>query len=217
MTKSLKIFGLISFFSFSFSSIIFSQVKHTFASIKHKTDQADKSAAVNNIMLPAFPFKGDTLPLVSLSAVDIVAERTFKNDRDRLAYFRLKRDVRKAYPYAVLASVKLREYDAILANVPESKRAPYLKKTEKELKEQFASDLKDLTMNQGRILIRLINRETGKTTYKVIKDYRGTFSAFIWQSFSLLWGNNLKWQYDPSKGEDRLIEDIIQQIQDGEV
>ena len=72
-------------------------------------------------------------------------------------------------------------------------------------------------MTQGRILIRLINRETGMTTYKVIKDYRGGFSAFLWQSLGLLWGNNLKWTYDPTKGEDMLIEDIIQQIQDGEV
>ncbi len=101
--------------------------------------------------------------------------------------------------------------------MPEKEQAPYLKKTEKELKEQFEEDLKNLTMNQGRILIRLIDRETGKTTYKVIKDYRGTFSAFVWQSFSLLWGNNLKWKYDPTKGEDMLIEEIIQQIQDGEV
>lgn len=172
---------------------------------------------VNSIMLTAFPYKGDTLPLVSLREFNVIAARTFKNDKEKLAYFKLRRDVRRAYPYAILASVKLREYDAILANIPESKRAPYLKKTEKELKEQFESDLKNLTMSQGRILIRLINRETGKTTYKVIKDYRGTFSAFLWQSFSLLWGNNLKWKYDPSKGEDKLIEGIIQEIQDKEV
>ena len=88
---------------------------------------------------------------------------------------------------------------------------------EKELKAQFEGDLKKLTMAQGKILIRLINRETGMTTYKVIKDYRGGFNAFMWQSFGLLWGNNLKWKYDPTQGEDKLIEEIIQQIQDGEV
>ncbi|HET7817804.1 MAG TPA: DUF4294 domain-containing protein [Bacteroidia bacterium] len=169
------------------------------------------------VMMPLMAINGEALPTLTLNEVPISADRMFKNDKDRLAYFRLKRDVRKAYPYAILASIKLKEYDAILANVPENKQPQYLKKVEKELKQQFEEDLKKLTINQGRILIRLINRETGLTTYRVIKDYRGGFSAFIWQSFSLLWGNNLKWKYDPTEGEDKVIEGIIKQIQDGEV
>lgn len=171
----------------------------------------------NNILLTAFPYHGETLPMVTLKEFPVVAARTFKSEKDKLAYFKLKRDVRKAYPYAVLASVKLREYDALLASMPEKKQSKYLRKLEKELKVQFESDLKNLTMGQGKILIRLINRETGMTTYKVIKDYRGSFTAFMWQSIGLLWGNNLKWKYDPSKGEDKLIEEIIQEIQDKEV
>ena len=169
------------------------------------------------VMMPLVAINGEALPTLTLNEVPISADRMFKNDKDRLTYFRLKRDVRKAYPYAILASIKLKEYDAILANVPENKQPQYLKKVEKELKQQFEEDLKKLTINQGRILIRLINRETGLTTYRVIKDYRGGFSAFIWQSFSLLWGNNLKWKYDPTEGEDKVIEGIIKQIQDGEV
>jgi len=169
------------------------------------------------VMMPLVAINGEALPTLTLNEVPISADRMFKNDKDRLAYFRLKRDVRKAYPYAILASIKLKEYDVILANVPENKQPQYLKKVEKELKQQFEEDLKKLTINQGRILIRLINRETGLTTYRVIKDYRGGFSAFIWQSFSLLWGNNLKWKYDPTEGEDKVIEGIIKQIQDGEV
>ena len=169
------------------------------------------------VMMPLVAINGEALPTLTLNEVPISADRMYKNDKDRLAYFRLKRDVRKAYPYAILASIKLKEYDAILANVPENKQPQYLKKVEKELKQQFEEDLKKLTINQGRILIRLINRETGLTTYRVIKDYRGGFSAFIWQSFSLLWGNNLKWKYDPTEGEDKVIEGIIKQIQDGEV
>ncbi|MBI4946929.1 MAG: DUF4294 domain-containing protein [Bacteroidetes bacterium] len=190
---------------------------------QNRKNKTKGSAAVtesipeNKITLRAFPYNGETLPLVTLNEFQVVASRTFKSEKEKQQYYRLLRDVRQAYPYAVLASVKLREYDAILSNIPENKRDPYLKKTEKELKTQFEHDLKNLTMNQGRILIRLINRETGMTTYKVIRDYRGTFSAFIWQSFAVLWGNNLKWKYDPTQGEDKLIEDIIQQIQDGEV
>ena len=171
----------------------------------------------NDIMLVAFPFNGEILPMVTLKEFPVVASRTFKSDKDKQAWLKLKRDVKKAYPYAILASVKLREYDAIMANMSEKDRTPYLKKTEKELKEQFEKDLRNLTMNQGRILTRLIDRETGKTTYKVIKQYRGTFQAFMWQSVGLLWGNSLKAKYDPSKGEDKLIEEIIEEIQDSVV
>jgi hypothetical protein len=188
------------------------------ATLAMKANAKKESTPIeNNIMLIAFPYNGETLPLVTLKDFNVTAKRVFKSDKDRLAYFTLKRNVRKAYPYAVLASIKLKEYDAILNNMPENKRGPYLKKTEAELKAQFESDLKNLTMTQGRILIRLINRETGMTTFNVIKDYRGGFSAFMWQSLGLLWGNNLKWQYDPSQGEDKIIEEIIHQIQDGEV
>lgn len=171
----------------------------------------------NKIMLPSTTRNGEALPTVTLRDHTVITARVFKNERDKKAYLKLKRDVRKAYPYAVLASVKLKEYDAILNNIPEKDRAPYLKKAEANLKAQFESDLKKLTMSQGRILIRLINRETGRTTYKVIKDYRGSFSAIMWQSFGLLFGNNLNSKYDPTKGEDKLIEEIIREIQDREV
>lgn len=175
------------------------------------------SPDLNTILVTAFPYKGETLPMLTLKEFDVVAARVFKNEKDKKAYLKLKRDVRKAYPYAILAGVKLKEYDALLISIPEKKRDKYLKKVEKELMAQFESDLKKLTMNQGRILIRLINRETGMTTYKVIKDYRGSFSAVMWQSFAFLFGNNLKTKYNPAKGEDKLIEELIEQIEDGEV
>lgn len=206
MMRFISISLFLSFFSFN----VFSQEKNT--SVNGTAASMEK-----DIMLVSFPYKGETLPLITLKEVTIHGTRTFKNEKDSRDYLKLKRDVRKAYPYAVLASLKLREYDAVLTNIPESKRAPYLKKAEKNLNDQFSEDLRKLTMKQGRILIRLIDRETGKSTYKVIKEYRGSFSAFMWQSFGLLFGNNLKWKYDPTKGEDQLIEEIIQQIQDGEV
>lgn len=217
MRKSVFIIRSFTIIILSFISIgVFAQAKK----IKSKAKMQIVNPELvyeNKILLPAVAYNGETLPTVTIAEFPVIAQRVFKNEKEKMAYLKLIRDVKKAYPYAVLASIKLKEYDAILANIPENKRAPYLKKTEQDLKIQFESDLKNLTMNQGRILIRLIDRETGQTTYKVIKDYRGTFSAFVWQSFSLLWGNNLKWKYDPSKGEDKLIEGIIQEIQDKEV
>ena len=213
MTKSFYIVRVIS----AMILLVLLISVSAFAQQKATTGRGGNTPIENNIFLTAFPYNGETLPLVTLTDFNVVASRTFKNEKDKQAYLKLKRDVRRAYPYAILASVKLREYDAMLANMQENKRASYLKQSEKELKIQFETDLKRLTMNQGKILIRLINRETGMTTYKVIKDYRGSFSAFMWQSFGLLFGNNLKWKYDPAKGEDKLIEELIQQIQDGEV
>ncbi len=189
-----------------FTSGLFSQVVKSTPKVSYR-----------DIMVASVPFNGEELPTITLNEYNVISNRKFKNDKEKQDYYRLRRNVKKAYPYAVLAAIKLKEHDAALANLPEKKRAAYLRKVEKELKDQFTSDLKNLTMSQGKILIRLINRETGMTTYKVIKDYRGGFSAFMWQSFGLLFGNNLKWKYDPTQGEDMLIEEIIQQIQDKEV
>ena len=75
-----------------------------------------------------------------------------------------------------------------------------MKKAEKELKKQFEKDLQDLTITQGRILIRLRDRETSNTTYKIVKQLRGGFSAFMWQSLAVLFNSSLKSQYDPSSG-----------------
>jgi hypothetical protein len=171
----------------------------------------------NTLLVPTMVFNGEALPTITIREFQVISERIFKSEKDKHAYLKLKRDVLKVYPYAVLASVKLREYDAIMATLPEKERSVYMKRVEKELKEQFEDDLKKLTINQGKILIRLIDRETGKSTYRVIKEYRGTFQAFMWQSIGLLWGNNLKAKFDPTKGEDKLIEEIIQEIQDNTV
>jgi len=84
------------------------------------------------------------------------------------------------------------------------------------LKRQFESDLKNLSISQGRILIKLIDRETGNTSYELVKDLRGGFQAFMWQSLARLFGSNLKDQYD-AQNEDQLIESIILQIERGEL
>lgn len=198
-------------------SVILLLSLNLFAQKKSVSTTETPAANVNTVLVSAMVFNGEVLPTITMKEFKVVAERTFKSEKEKQAYLKLKRDVRRAYPYAVLASVKLKEYDAIMANLSEKERGPYLKKAEKELRQQFEEDLKKLTMNQGKILIRLIDRETGKSTYRVIKEYRGTFQAFMWQSIGMLWGNNLKTKFDPTKGEDKLIEEIIQEIQDNVV
>ena len=160
----------------------------------------------------------DTVPIMSLPDVNVYAPMTFKNEQQKQQYNKLIYNVKKAYPYAVLAGIKIREYDATLSTIKsEVERKIYMKKAEGELMNQFKKDIEHLTAKQGRILIKLIDRETGNTSYDLLKELRGSFSAFMWQTVATLWGNNLKTQYDPTKGEDMLIEGIIQQINNGTI
>ena len=85
---------------------------------------------------------------------------------------------------------------------------------EKEIMDKFEKSVKRLTITQGIILVKLIDRETGRTSYNVIKDLKGGFTAFFWQGIARLFGNNLKLQYDPL-GEDKVMEDIVQGIEAG--
>jgi hypothetical protein len=172
---------------------------------------------IKGILVPAVIVNNDTLPSVRLAEVKIYKTRVFKNKRQAARYDKLRRDVKRVYPYAILASAKLREYNATLSRIHnEIQRDAYMKKAEKELRTQFESDLRKLTFSQGRILIKLIDRETGKTSYQIVKELRGSFSAFMWQSLACLFGSNLKSEYD-AKGDDKMIEDIIYLIESGEI
>ncbi len=172
----------------------------------------DKSGTVKSIVQD-----GDTLPLIEVKTVPVFAPKTFKNKREERKYGRLKRYVVKVYPYAEVAGDMLAHFDDTLRTIKSDyKRKIYLKKVEKQLKSEFSGELKKLTIMQGIILIKLIDRETGTTSYDLIKQLRGSFSAFIWQSLARLFGSNLKLEYDPN-GEDKLIEEIVQRIESGDI
>jgi hypothetical protein len=160
---------------------------------------------------------GDTIPVITLKEFSVVVPRTFSNPKEAEKWDRLKRDVKKAYPYAKIAGQKLKEYNDVLAEMKnEKERKAFLKVKEKEMKEEFENDLKKLTIKQGRILIKLIDRETGSTSYDLVKELRGSFSVFMWQSLARMFGTNLKDTYD-AKGEDRAIEEIVKMIERGDV
>ncbi len=168
------------------------------------------------IVVTATIYNGDTIPYVTLAPVVCSTDRVFKNQKQQAAWNRLKYNVKIVYPYAILASAKLKEYDHILSQLPnERERNKYTKHIEKELKDQFGEELKKLTVSQGRILIKLIDRETGHTTYDVVKSMRGSFSAFMWQGVALVFSSNLKDDYD-ALGDDNAIEQAIRLIENGE-
>lgn len=161
---------------------------------------------------------GDTIYIVHLRDLVVRAPRKFKSKADERNYWKLVYNVKRVYPYAKLAGIKLQELnEQYLSLNSEKARKAYSKRVEEELKTEFEGELRKLTITQGRILLRLVDRETGNTTYEIVKDFRGSFSAFFWQTVAKLFGSNLKSHYNPSSGEDKIIEQIIAQIEEGSI
>ena len=154
----------------------------------------------------------DTVISSDLPEVEIL---DFKSQDEKNNYFILKRRVLKVYPYAVVAKKKLQEIKLALDTIPKRrKKKRYTREVAKWLKEQYTDRLKDLTISEGKILVKLIYRETNSTSYKILKSYRGSFNALFWQIIAKIWDNNLKTGYDPINiREDMLIEYIL--IEDG--
>ena len=177
----------------------------------------ERDPVLNGFLVHSVIYEGDTIPYAVLPSVTCVTNRVFKTNRQYQAWNRLKYNVKKVYPYAILAAAKLKEYDRILATIPrEIDRDAYMKLTEKQLKNQFGDEMKNLSVTQGRILIKLIDRETGKTTYDVVKKMRGSFSAFMWQGVALMFNSSLKADFDPD-GDEKGIEIAIKMIEDGQL
>ena len=168
-------------------------------------------------VVTAIVIDGDTIPVVNLRMFRVIGKRKFKSEAKRRRFNRLKRDVKIVYPYAKLAGQKLRKYNEELVGIKsEAKRKRFMRKVESELKAEFGKELRNLTIRQGAILIRLVDRETGDTSYELVQELRGTFSAFFWQGLARLFGQNLKSQYDPD-GDQKMIEEIVLLIEAGDL
>jgi hypothetical protein len=175
------------------------------------------SQDTTKIVLPGKIVKGDTLPAVDLNSVVIFPPGKFANRKEAARYDRLVYNIRLVYPYAKLAGIKLKQIKAVLDTIKnEKQRKLFLKKSEKELDAQFGDQVRDMTYSQGKILIKLVYRETGASTFAIVKELKGGFSAFFWQTFARLFGYDLKAIYDP-QGEDQNIERVLQMIDAGAI
>ncbi|MEI7663810.1 MAG: DUF4294 domain-containing protein [Bacteroidota bacterium] len=160
---------------------------------------------------------GDTVALVDVRAVVIFPPVKAGTKRETARYDRLVYNIKKVYPYAKLAGEKLKMYKSILDTIPTEKaRKIFLKKAEKQLESQFGDEIKELSYSQGKILIKLIYRETGNSTFDIVKELRGGFSAFIWQTLARIFGYDLKTDYDPG-GSDQAIEQVVLMIEAGAI
>jgi len=156
----------------------------------------------------------DTLPIVKLKPVSVVA---FKDYVSEYQYKRLKRNVTKVYPYAIQAAGIITEIEEITGDIEKKrKKKKYLKGLEKELRDSFESELKNLTISQGKILTKLLSRETGSTTHALLTKYKSGVSAALWNTLGKRFGYDIKKMYDPiNDPEDKSIERIIQEIELG--
>ncbi len=158
----------------------------------------------------------DSIVHINLKAIEMIAPYHCKNRRDRKKYNQLEEDVLKTYPLALIVSSEIHIVDAEFENsyADQSKRKTYIKWYEKYVYHTYIDSLKMLNVQQCRLLLKLIHRETGKTPYDLIKSYRGGLNALFWQSLAFMAGANLNVKYDPE--DNAMIENIIQRYRSGE-
>lgn len=157
----------------------------------------------------------DTIPVVNLREVFIYPPPKFKNKREQVRYNKLVRDVKRTLPYAKMVYETLIETYEYMETLPNEKaRQEHLKRMEKELFQEYKPELKKLTFSQGKLLIKLIDRECNQSSYHLLKAYLGSFRAGFWNLFAGMFGASLKTEYDP-KGKDVMTERVVVLVENG--
>lgn len=186
------------------------------SSAQNKQQLAGKNNLGKNdtvIVQACIEANGDITPCSWLADVFVTTRMTAAQKKKQAEWTRLRNAVYVTYPYAIKASVVMNEINAQLENVTDKKkRKAIIKSHEKELKKEFADKLTQLSVYQGKVLMKLINRETGNNCYEIIKEYKGKFDAGFWQTIAVVFGSNLRQPYDPN-GTDRDMEIIVQDVE----
>ena len=169
-------------------------------SFSQNFEKSDSSMILRKVVM-----EGDTFYLYSFNQFTL---KEFNSKKDRDAYIKLVRNVKKVMPYAKLAAFRLQMMDDNLNQLPTKRsKKKYIKSTEDAIKDEFIGQLKKLTISQGKLLIKLIHRETGNTTYEILKQYRGSASTMLYGMWARMYNANIDTKYDPIK--DYQIEYII--------
>ena len=162
---------------------------------------------------------GDTVCMIVFNPITIYPRERFRNKKEERFYWRTVRDVRKTLPYAkLICSTLLETYEYLETFPTEKEKQDYLKQFEKEIFNQYKPVMKTLTRSQGKMLVKLINRETDQSSYNIVKAFLGTFRAGFWQTFGRFFGVNMKAGYHPEKNkEDAVIERICVRTETGQL
>lgn len=162
-------------------------------------------------------YKGDSIPHVILPTLHKYPPQRFRSDSDRVRYTRLVANVRRLLPYARLAKVMVIETYETLQQLPSKReREAHVRQVEAELKRTYTPILKRLTRSQGRLLVKLIDRECGQTGYNIAQAFVGGFRAGVYQGVAALFGQSLNKRYDP-EGEDREVERVVRLLESGQL
>lgn len=168
-------------------------------------------------LVPVCIYEGDTIPCIQLPTVYIFKPLKFKNDKERMEYYRLVRNVKKVYPIAREINRTILETYEYLQTLPNEKaRQKHIKRVEKGLKDQYTPRMKKLSFAQGKLLIKLVDRQSNQTSFELVKAFMGPFKAGFYQTFAALFGASLKKEYDPN-GEDRLTERVVILVENGQI
>lgn len=172
---------------------------------------------IGKYLVPMCVYNGDTIPMIKLPTVYIFKPLTFKTKKQWNNYYKLIRDVKKVLPISKEINRAIIETYEYIETLPtEKEKQKHIKRVEKGLKKQYMPQMKKLSFAQGKLLIKLVDRQSNQTTYELVKAFMGPFKAGFYQTFAALFGASLKKQYDPN-GDDQLTERIILMIESGQL
>lgn len=178
---------------------------------------ADDPALVPSMKVSKTLVDGDSIQYLEMSPIYVYPEPTFKNKRQQEAYARLVKNVKRVLPIAKEARTMLIETAEYIETLPtKKKRDEHLKRVEAAIVKEYKPKMKKLTFSQGKLLIKLIDRECKSTAYESIQAFIGPFRAGVWQAFAWMFGASLKKGYDPD-GVDRLTERVVLQVEAGQL
>lgn len=179
--------------------------------------RAQEKTNIGGYLVPMCIYEGDTIPCGRIPTVYIFKPLKFKNKREQMEYYKLVRNVKKVYPIAREINKTIIETYEYLQTLPNEKaRQRHIKRVEKGLKEQYTLRMKKLSFAQGKLLIKLVDRQSNQTSFELVKAFMGPFKAGFYQTFAALFGASLKKEYDP-EGEDRLTERVVLLVENGQL
>jgi hypothetical protein len=216
INKTLHLLALICFLFFNYTNAIAQSFKDSTLLLDSSNTLKDtlvlKKPQTKGKRVMRMGFEvvdGDTIPIFLFDEVYL---KTLPTEEEQKRYKKLVRDVKIALPYAKLAAFRLQMMEDNLSMMKSSRaKKKYINQCEKAIKEEFMNDLKNLTISQGKLLLKLIHRETGKTTFEILSKYQGRLEPLFWNSMAAMYGASTKDSYDVVL--DYQIEEIIKKLE----
>ena len=177
----------------------------------------ENTTSINGYMVPVCVYQGDTIPSLRMPVLYVFKPLNLNSKKKRQQYTRLVRNVKRTLPIAKEVNRAIIETYEYLQTLPDDKaREKHLSQVEKSIKEQYTPVMKKLTFSQGKLLIKLVNRETDSSSYELEKAFLGPFKAGFYQAFAALFGASLKKEYHP-EDEDAMTEQIVLMVESGQL